>query len=78
METGTAIAFIGLAISLLISAGGIGWKMGQFGKTVESLEETVKRLLDNGHRFPECAVHSEQLQELMRRVVTIETDKAGT
>ena len=68
MDVGTVIAFLGLAGSIVGSAIGVGWKMGDLCRRVTDLERVVR---PNGHRFPECAVHDEQIQELKQDVAEL-------
>lgn len=73
-----ALALFGLAVSLLASASAIGWKMGRLHETVCALESKVDWLIKpNGHRFPECAVHEERIQELGRRLEAVEVLSAS-
>ena len=70
MDLGTGVAVGCLALSVVTTVGLASWNVSA---KLAALTTIVRRIeKPNGFRFPECAVHEEQLQEHARRLEALE------
>ena len=67
------IACAGVTVPTAFAVSGAAWMVASRLSKVETKLQTIeKQLTPNGHPFPECAEHDQEITELQRRVGALE------